>query len=212
MQRRAPAADGIVVHGRQIVMHQRVAMDAFERAGGIERGFLLHAEQTRRLDEKKRPDALAAAKHRIAHGLRQNRWPQAGGRRAIGRAGPQRAWRRVRALSGRPSWGKRQKKRLIAAKTPVNITLIRRCSMRQPAGKTRDHGDSSSLRRARPETRQETREAPLVSARRASRAWRHGRAPPLHRRLPLRQSAGHPGDDRGEAEGPYASPRLGEAR
>ena len=34
MQRGAAAADGVVVHRRQIVMHQGVAMHAFERASG----------------------------------------------------------------------------------------------------------------------------------------------------------------------------------
>ena len=37
VQGRAAAADGVVVHRRQVVMHQRVAMDAFERASGGKR-------------------------------------------------------------------------------------------------------------------------------------------------------------------------------
>ena len=38
------AAQRIVVHGWQIVMHERVAMDAFERAGYGKRVVLAHPE------------------------------------------------------------------------------------------------------------------------------------------------------------------------
>ena len=69
VQGRAPAAQRVVVHRRQVVMHQRVAMDAFERAGGGKRVVFLDAEQSRRFDQKKGPQPLAAAKRRIAHGL-----------------------------------------------------------------------------------------------------------------------------------------------
>jgi hypothetical protein len=69
VERGAAAADGVIVHGGQVVMHQRVAMDAFERASGGKRFLLRNAKQTRRFDEKKRPQSLAAAKRRIAHGL-----------------------------------------------------------------------------------------------------------------------------------------------
>ena len=37
---RASAADGVIVHGRQIVMHERVAMDAFERGRRGQRLFV----------------------------------------------------------------------------------------------------------------------------------------------------------------------------
>ena len=42
---RAAPAQVVVIHRRQIVMHERVAMHAFERASGVERGLLAHAEQ-----------------------------------------------------------------------------------------------------------------------------------------------------------------------
>ena len=48
-------------------------MHAFERRAGVERILLRHAEQARRLDEQERPQALAAAEHRVAHGLDQPR-------------------------------------------------------------------------------------------------------------------------------------------
>jgi hypothetical protein len=61
MQSGPPAAHGVIVHGRQIVMHEGVAMDAFKRARSGKRVFLIDAKQTRRFDEKKRPKPLAAA-------------------------------------------------------------------------------------------------------------------------------------------------------
>src|SRR5262249_38030608 len=63
------AAQRIVVHGWQIVMHERVAMDAFERAGCGKRVVLAHPESDTRGDEQKRPEALAAAKRCVAHGF-----------------------------------------------------------------------------------------------------------------------------------------------
>ncbi len=55
MQRGAAAADGVVVHRRQVVMHQGVAMHAFERAGGGQGVFWRHAKHSCRFYEKKRP-------------------------------------------------------------------------------------------------------------------------------------------------------------
>ena len=69
MQRGPAAADCVVVHRRQIVMHQGVAMHAFERASGGQGVFWRHAKHSRRFDEKKRPQPLAAAERRIAHRL-----------------------------------------------------------------------------------------------------------------------------------------------
>ena len=71
MHRGSPASRRVVVHGGQVVMHERIAMDAFERAGCVERARLLHPEQARGLDEQEGPEPLAAAERRIAHGLRQ---------------------------------------------------------------------------------------------------------------------------------------------
>ena len=73
MRRGAAAPDRIVIHGGKIVMHQRVAMHAFERGAGVERILLRHAEQPRRFDEQERPQALAAAECCVAHRLDQAR-------------------------------------------------------------------------------------------------------------------------------------------
>ncbi|GFO82887.1 MAG: hypothetical protein A49_25140 [Methyloceanibacter sp.] len=52
MHRGASPAERIVVHGRKIVVDQRVAVNAFERASRIEGRLLGHAEQARGLDEE----------------------------------------------------------------------------------------------------------------------------------------------------------------
>ena len=55
VKRRAAAADRVIVHGRQVVMHQRVAVDAFERGRGGQGLLLADVKQSRRFDEQKRP-------------------------------------------------------------------------------------------------------------------------------------------------------------
>ncbi len=42
---RASPADVVVIHCGEVVMHERVAMHAFERAGSLERGLLIDPEQ-----------------------------------------------------------------------------------------------------------------------------------------------------------------------
>ena len=71
VQRGPAAAQIAVVHRRQIVMDQRIAVDAFERRAGQQRGLARHAEHRRALDHQKRPQPLSAAEARIAHGVHQ---------------------------------------------------------------------------------------------------------------------------------------------
>ena len=67
-----PAAPQIViVHRRQVVMHQRVAMHAFERRAGHQRARARHVEQGGRLDDQKRAKALAATEAHVAHRVEQ---------------------------------------------------------------------------------------------------------------------------------------------
>ena len=66
---RPAAAEVVVVHRRQVVVHQRVAMHEFDRGAGHQRVLARHAEQRRGLDRQERPQPLAAAEARIAHGL-----------------------------------------------------------------------------------------------------------------------------------------------
>ena len=70
---RLAAPQLVIVHGRQIVMHQRVAMHAFERRARHQRVLPRHVEQGRAFDHQERPKPLAAAEARIAHGLEQPR-------------------------------------------------------------------------------------------------------------------------------------------
>ena len=61
VQRRPAAAQIAVVHRRQVVMDQRVAVDAFQRRTGEQRRVAGNAEHGRTLDHQKRPQPFAAA-------------------------------------------------------------------------------------------------------------------------------------------------------
>ena len=66
-----PAAQVVVVHGRAD-HHARANSNARIRARrGVERTLLAHAEQARRGDQQKGPQALAAAERRVAHRFSQ---------------------------------------------------------------------------------------------------------------------------------------------
>ena len=66
----------VVVHGRQVVVHQRIAMDAFER-GTRHQGMLArNPEQRRALHHQEGPEPLAGTQARIAHGIEQPRRPR----------------------------------------------------------------------------------------------------------------------------------------
>jgi hypothetical protein len=68
------AAQVVVVHGWQVVVHQRVAMDAFDGSRSIQSLLLRYTEEGSRLDDQERPKALAAAKRGIAHGFGEPAW------------------------------------------------------------------------------------------------------------------------------------------
>ena len=61
------AADIVVVHRGQIVMDQRIDMDAFERSGDARGACLVDAEKLRRREDEKRAKPLAAADRGVAH-------------------------------------------------------------------------------------------------------------------------------------------------
>ena len=61
----------VIVHRRQVVVHQRIAMQQFDRAAGIERAVMRRAEQRRGLGHQKRAQPLAAAERGVAHGRDQ---------------------------------------------------------------------------------------------------------------------------------------------
>ena len=89
---RAAAAQIIIIHGRQIVMDQRIAVDHLQSAGGAHGDLRLHPEEGRRLDDKKGPQTLAPTQRRMAHGSQQ-----AGRAAHLSRAGS----RRQKALQSR---------------------------------------------------------------------------------------------------------------
>ena len=67
---RLAAAQIVIVHARQIVMHQRIGMDAFDGQRSVQRSGLVHAVQAGTFQHQKAAQHLAAH-HGIAHGLMQ---------------------------------------------------------------------------------------------------------------------------------------------
>ena len=72
----AAAAQVGVVHRRQVVMDQRIAVDAFERSAGEQRRIARHVEDRRALGHKERSQPFAAVQAAIAHGVEQAFWAQ----------------------------------------------------------------------------------------------------------------------------------------
>ncbi|ODN72629.1 hypothetical protein A6302_00122 [Methylobrevis pamukkalensis] len=76
----AAAPDVVVVHRRQVVMDQRIAVDAFGRRGGQQEvaGPVVDvaAEQPGGLDGEEGAQPLAPAEHRVAHRVQQARGAQ----------------------------------------------------------------------------------------------------------------------------------------
>ncbi len=69
VRRRPPPAQVVIVHGREIVMDERIAVDAFQRRARPQRLLSRDIEQAGRLDQQERPQPLARAQGRVAHGL-----------------------------------------------------------------------------------------------------------------------------------------------
>jgi len=69
VRRRPPPAQVVIVHGREIVMDERIAVDAFQRRARPQRLLARDAEQAGGLDEKKGPQPFARAQGCIAHRL-----------------------------------------------------------------------------------------------------------------------------------------------
>ena len=61
----------VVVHRRQIVVHQRVAMDAFDCRGGRQRRLAFDAEKGGRVENKIGAETLAPRQNRMAQRLGQ---------------------------------------------------------------------------------------------------------------------------------------------
>ena len=63
----APAPQVVVVHRRQIVVDQRIGVNAFDRDACAPRTLVGASKRPRRLDSEEGPEPLAAAERRIAH-------------------------------------------------------------------------------------------------------------------------------------------------
>ena len=68
---RHAATQVVVVHGRQVVMDERVAMDAFERGGDTHDAFAFHAKKGGAFDDEEWPQALSAVEDGMAHGRQE---------------------------------------------------------------------------------------------------------------------------------------------
>ncbi len=73
---RPAAPQLVVVHGRQIVMHQRIAVHALDRRRRAHRLGFRNAEQRRALDHEERPEPLAAAERCVPHGEQETLGPR----------------------------------------------------------------------------------------------------------------------------------------
>ena len=73
---RAAAPQVVVVHRRQIVMHQRVAVQALERGAGQQSAGTRRAEQRPGLHQQKWAQSFAAAQYGMAHGGEQTLRPR----------------------------------------------------------------------------------------------------------------------------------------
>ena len=67
MTRGAPAAEIIVIHARKIIVHERIGVDAFERAGQGKRNLGLAMASFCRCETKDRPQSLASGEKAVAH-------------------------------------------------------------------------------------------------------------------------------------------------
>ena len=61
----------VVVHGRQIIVDERIAVHALERYSRLDRGLGLDAEELGALKRQEWPQPLAPAERALPHGLDQ---------------------------------------------------------------------------------------------------------------------------------------------
>ena len=66
---RPAAAQIVVVHAGEVVMHERIGVHGFDGCSGARGQFRLYAEQARTLQHQKWPKPLAACENRVARGF-----------------------------------------------------------------------------------------------------------------------------------------------
>ena len=75
----------VIIHGRQVIMDERITMYTFQRGGGLPDGLIIAAQQPCRFDDQKRAQALAASQRSVAHCSHQpGRTRNLAGQRRIG--------------------------------------------------------------------------------------------------------------------------------
>ena len=67
------AAQVVIVHRRQVIMDEGVAMHAFNGGTRLQRAGFIHAKEASALGDEKGPDPLAGRQQRIAHRLHKAR-------------------------------------------------------------------------------------------------------------------------------------------
>src|SRR5690606_18544180 len=73
MQRRTAAAEIVIVHGRQIVMHEAVSVHAFDCARGAQQGAFVGVEDPPGFEREERTQPLAATESSVPNGVQQAR-------------------------------------------------------------------------------------------------------------------------------------------
>ena len=73
MDARLAAAQVVVVHRRQVVVDERVAMQELDRGAGLHDAGVVAPEEAGGLDDEERPQALAAGERRVPHRRHQPR-------------------------------------------------------------------------------------------------------------------------------------------
>ena len=73
VQRRLAAPQVVVVHGGEVVVHQRVAMHALDCGGDVEGDGGRNIEQRRAFEDEEGTEPLASAEDGLAHGAPQPR-------------------------------------------------------------------------------------------------------------------------------------------
>ena len=68
MHRRLPAPQIVVVHGRQVVMYERIAVNAFQCRGNAHHSVAFGTEERSAFNQQERPQPLAAIERTVAHG------------------------------------------------------------------------------------------------------------------------------------------------
>ena len=68
MDSRPSATEVVIIHGRKVVVDQRITMHELKGGTSHQRAFVGHAKHRRCLDHQKRPQPFAAIERSVPHG------------------------------------------------------------------------------------------------------------------------------------------------